>query len=158
MKPYIIIPTKKNFEIILIKVPYDAIFWTIYHSFFNTNSNVVSVKLKDKSNLIIKIPDGNYVYNMRLSYLLNQPKVTSLELDLNDTRKGLIKRLTNSGYNVINPLPRPDYKDPAYYDGTRRYVVEFYDWHKEQKKLDDFLIYYKYPIIPDDYRHLTDLR
>ena len=38
MKPYIIIPSKKNFEIILIKVPYDAIFWTIYHSFFNTNS------------------------------------------------------------------------------------------------------------------------
>ena len=159
MKNLISLPTTiPRIEIFLVKVTYNASFWTIFNSHFLKDKNQIKIENKDKSSTILLIPDGNYVFQMRFSHFYNNTKGgTEIEKLLNLDKEMFRRKLKNLGYNVVNPTSKPNHKDRIYDDAKRRYVEDFYEWNQVEKELDDFLIYIKYPKDIIDYRHFEKI-
>ena len=145
----LIIPTKA-FDVVLFKVPYTVRDWNLTSLFFDSKRSNLKIILKNGSIENHIIPVGNYIFKMRFSHFLHETlEPNEITLATNDNKARICHRLRYAGYKIDNPFPKPNHKDRKYDDGTYRYVNDFYDWVEEQKKLDDFLIYFKHPLIPN---------
>lgn len=147
----ILIVPARDCEVVFIQVPYNIKEWRLTSFFFAPEKTAIKLTMADKSSTLQLLPPGNYIFQMSFTHFFYESAdggdITRVT---NDNPERIANRLTFAGYKVRNKYPKPNYKDRMYDDGTRRYINDFHDWIEEQRTLDEFLIYIKYPVDPDD--------
>ncbi len=147
MKPnyHIFSTTKKNIEVIFIRIPRYSPYYHMTDSYLHKPGNFLIYTHPESNSLqSITVPNGIYRLICTSDNIINPNKEHN---DVCHYTKKTINEicsiLTDKGYNLTNTVVKPDHRDRKYYHGDHSYITDFSKYKQAQDSTDFFLIYLK---------------